>query len=483
MNSEEQKVKDKRKQSLKKLIVFAVMIAIFAGSLWLIFAPSSKDKANKAKAAGSGLNVDIPDPKGEIEGDKITAYQQEEMEKSRSEKMRSLADFSGQAGDNLPQTGGGAQSQGQQPAQGDDHVSTDGRPVREMTPAEIQQAYERQVSMAPKPTDWDDQRQTRRAPGPASNSGSSYGLGSNSSSGSSPVAAHANAYRDITETMRTFYDQPKDDPEKDEMKQKLEQLQAQVDAQNAAPKGNDFDQQVALMEKSYQLAAKYAPGGQGQAQAVPQQKKPPVTPVQQVGNVIVSTLSQPMSNAEFIRQMAQVRNLGFNTPTQSAEVVERNTIGAVVQGQQTVVDGQCVRLRLTEPVQAGPVRIPANSVVTGTAKIQGERLDITVTAVEYQGQLIPVELTAYDTDGQRGIYIPGSLEIEAVKEIAANAGSSLGSSINISQQKAGEQLLTDLGRGVIQGTSAYISKKIQQVKVTIKSGYKVLLLPSNDNNN
>ena len=473
MNSEEQKVRDKRKQSLKKLVVFAVMIAIFAGSLWLIFAPSGKDKANKAKAAGSGLNVDIPDPKGEIEGDKITAYQQEEMEKSRSEKMRSLADFSGQAGDNLPQTsGGGAQVQGQQMPQGDDHVSTDGRPVREMTPAEIQQAYERQVSMAPKPTDWDDQRQTRRAPGTASNSGSN------------PVAAHANAYRDITETMRTFYDQPKDDPEKDEMKQKLEQLQAQVDAQNnAAPKGNDFDQQVALMEKSYQLAAKYAPGGQGQAQAAPQQKKPPVAPVQQVGNVIVSTLSQPMSNAEFIRQMAQVRNLGFNTPTQSAEVVERNTIGAVVQGQQTVVDGQCVRLRLTEPVQAGPVRIPANSVVTGMAKIQGERLDITVTAVEYQGQLIPVELTAYDTDGQRGIYIPGSLEIEAVKEIAANAGSSLGSSINISQQKAGEQLLTDLGRGVIQGTSAYISKKIQQVKVTIKSGYKVLLLPSNDNNN
>ena len=30
----------KRKQDLKKYLVFALMFAVFAGSLWLIFAPS-----------------------------------------------------------------------------------------------------------------------------------------------------------------------------------------------------------------------------------------------------------------------------------------------------------------------------------------------------------------------------------------------------------------------------------------------------------
>ena len=38
----------------------------------------------------------------------------------------------------------------------------------------------------------------------------------------------------------------------------------------------------------------------------------------------------------------------------------------------------------------------------------------------------------YDTDGQPGIFIPNSMEMNAVREVAANMGGSLGSSINIS---------------------------------------------------
>lgn len=80
----------------------------------------------------------------------------------------------------------------------------------------------------------------------------------------------------------------------------------------------------------------------------------------------------------------------------------------------------------------------------------------------------------YDSDGQAGIFIPGSMEIDAAKEIGANMGSSLGSSINISTD-AGAQLASDLGRGAIQGISQYISKRMRTVKVHLKSGYRVLL--------
>ena len=76
--------------------------------------------------------------------------------------------------------------------------------------------------------------------------------------------------------------------------------------------------------------------------------------------------------------------------------------------------------------------IPRNAVVAGTAKIQGERLEIGISSLEYDGSIIPIELAVYDTDGQPGIFIPNSLELNAVKEVAANMGSSLGSSINIS---------------------------------------------------
>lgn len=90
------------------------------------------------------------------------------------------------------------------------------------------------------------------------------------------------------------------------------------------------------------------------------------------------------------------------------------------------------------------------------------------------GNIIPVELEVYDSDGQAGIFIPGSMEIDAAKEIGANMGSSLGSSINISTD-AGAQLASDLGRGAIQGISQYISKRMRTIKVHLKSGYRVLL--------
>ena len=61
-----------------------------------------------------------------------------------------------------------------------------------------------------------------------------------------------------------------------------------------------------------------------------------------------------------------------------------------------------------------------------------------------------------------------------IEGVAANMGGSLGSSINISTN-AGAQLASDLGKGLIQGTSQYIAKKMRTVKVHLKAGYRVML--------
>ena len=78
----------------------------------------------------------------------------------------------------------------------------------------------------------------------------------------------------------------------------------------------------------------------------------------------------------------------------------------------------------------------------------------------------------YDTDGQPGIFIPNSMEMNAVREVAANMGGSLGSSINISTN-AGAQLASDLGKGLLQGKSQYIAKKKRTVKGHMKYTYRV----------
>jgi conjugative transposon TraM protein len=121
-----------------------------------------------------------------------------------------------------------------------------------------------------------------------------------------------------------------------------------------------------------------------------------------------------------------------------------------------------------------------NSLITGIAQIQGERLQIVVQSLENNGNIIPLQLTAYDTDGQQGLFIPGSVETTALKEITASMGRDAGTSISITQgTTAGQQLAADVGRSLIQGTSQYISKKLRTTKVTLKAGHRLLLMPSN----
>ena len=82
-------------------------------------------------------------------------------------------------------------------------------------------------------------------------------------------------------------------------------------------------------------------------------------------------------------------------------------------------------------MRVGRYVLPRNSLVTGEGRIQGERLGIGIIQVEHDGIIIPVELAVYDNDGQEGIFIPGSMEANAAKEVAANLGQNLGTSVAI----------------------------------------------------
>ena len=67
-----------------------------------------------------------------------------------------------------------------------------------------------------------------------------------------------------------------------------------------------------------------------------------------------------------------------------------NTIRACVHGDQTVVSGQNVRLRLLEAMRVGRLVLPRNTLLTGEGRIQGERLAVDILQVEYDGTVIPV---------------------------------------------------------------------------------------------
>lgn len=423
MKSDAEKLK--QRQAVKKYLVFALMFLVFAACMWFIFAPSESDRA--ADEQQKGFNTELPDPRNAgIVDDKMTAYEQESMRQKREEKMRTLEELA--TPDTAPAPGNAATLD----------IPSDVVIVDDET-------------------------------------GKPVAGGSRNGSFSS---SHT-AYRQINETLGSFYEQPAVDHEKEAMREELEQLRQSV-AQQQTP-GISYDEQVALLEKSYELAARYMPDGNGgSAKHGPEENtgdngKAKAVPVGRVSAPVVSSLAQPVSDSVMIARLSESRNFGFNTSVGGTATQEKNTISVCVHGDQTVISGQSVRLRLLEPMRVGRHEMPRNALLTGECRIQGERLNITISQVEYSGNIIPVELTVHDNDGQPGIFIPGSMESNAVREMAANMGQNLGTTISITNQSAGDQLLSELGKGAIQGVSQYISKKMRQEKVHLKSGYTLML--------
>ncbi len=279
----------------------------------------------------------------------------------------------------------------------------------------------------------------------------------------SAIKTSAQTYQEVQASLDDFFV-----PENTEATQVAE-LQARIDeleAQNAlAQQPTQQPDQMEMLERSYQLAAQYMGNGNGGNYQAPQPQeekgKRNVQPVAQVSHNVVSSLGSTSART-------------FNTSVGTAKSVSKNTIAAVVAGNQSVIDGESVRLRTVEPMWIGSRLVPRNTSIVGSARVQGERLEIEITSVECEGSIYDVELQVYDSDGQEGINIPNSMENDALHEIGANMGSTMGSSINISTN-TGAQIASDVGRGLINGVSQYLTKKMRTVKVHLKAGYRVML--------
>ncbi len=421
-------------QKRKKMVIFPLFFLLFAVSMWLIFAPS----ADKNEETGDVFNTNLPTPKKSgIIADKRDAYRQEAMRAKEQEKMRSLQDFAFTLGDETLEEKASPQK------------------------AELQEAPESSGNSIK------TSRHKNSSPG---------------SSRTSAFSSSAGQYQDINRQLGSFYKEPApgaNGKEQAALEERIGELERQLQEKNEAEK------QLALVEKSYEIAAKYAPADKTTAETVAThalnttgtEKKTVSSPVSQVSRKVVSLLAAPMPDSVFLKEYAKPRNLGFHTVAGSEQESEKNSIDACISKTVTITNGQEVQVRLLEPVFAGKMQIPENTLISGSARISGERMNIEITHIQYGGNIIPVKMAVFDLDGNPGISVPGSEELNAVKEVAANMGTSMGSSITITDD-AGSQLLADLGRSIVQGASQYAGKKMRTVRVTLKAGHRVLLLPS-----
>ena len=274
--------------------------------------------------------------------------------------------------------------------------------------------------------------------------------------------------RQISRQITSFYQEPKESPRVDELERQVKELNEKLERER---KGQD---PLELMEKSYEMAARYFPGqAGGQVKSIQpsggQAGNPAAIAAGRVAENVVSSLAPPPLPDSI------PRNYGFATAVGGGLFAGANTIRACVAEDQTVSTGSWLKFRLLEPLQVGNVLVPAGTPLFGTVRIGGQRMEVSVSLIESGGNILPVELAAYDMDGQAGLFVPNTAERTAMKEAAANIGGSFGTSISFARS-ASQQLVMDVTRGVLGGGSQYLATKMREVKVSVKANYQLLLI-------
>jgi len=441
---EKKELTPQQRQKRMKLLIYPLFFLLFAGSMWLIFAPSTNQKKKTGQSAGLNTDLPMPKEKGMVEN-KREAYEQEAVRQKDKEKKRSLSDFAYLL---------------------EEEQSKKGLDRRSGITSNLSDHY--------------------RNPSSLGNS-----VQPQSSDKTSAIRSSTSAYQNINKQLGNWNNQPAtavDEQSREKLENRIQELERKQEEEALRKKTGD--DQLEMIEKSYQLAAKYMPGTAApgvntpppqanKVSSIPSSREKVVAqPVRQVRQNVVSLLATPENDRENAEQDRKPRNSGFLTVAGNEEDTGKNSIRACISQTVTLTNGKELQLRLMEPIQVGGMLIPANTLITGSCRIGGERMNVTITSIQYAGNIIPVQLQVYGTDGQSGISVPGNDAIKAAKEVASSLASSTGSGIMISDN-AGSQLAADLGKGLIQGASQYISKKMGAVRVTIKAGYQVLLLPGN----
>ena len=178
------------------------------------------------------------------------------------------------------------------------------------------------------------------------------------------ITSSAAAYNNLNTTQGGFYtsDQSR---ENEELRQRVAELEQQASAmQNPT---STVDDQLALMEKSYQLAAKYMPGGvQQQAEqtvTATAGDKAQVTPVRNVHKSVVSALQQEQSNEDFVAEYSVERNMAFNT---AVGIVSEITYDRMIlpHGLEVTFDKTC---HVIFPAAIAYVDLGSANIIAGKA--------------------------------------------------------------------------------------------------------------------
>lgn len=241
--------------------------------------------------------------------------------------------------------------------------------------------------------------------------------------------------------------------------------------------GEIKDRQIAAND-IYNNAYKPAPPA-----PAPEPPKDPNAPVsfdavgaKTVDTSVVSTLSQSGRDASSQQEHEALLQNRFTTSVGSlrSEAIAKNTMRAIIDETKTIKLGDDVKMRLMEDIQIGSVMVPKGTIIVAKSNLSGNRLQLKVTSIEYKERIIGVDLSAFDLNGQEGLYVPLSTEAVGLKALGEGLAETATGGISI-QQSGKDQILANVSNGLIRSGGNYLRSKAGEVKIKIKAGYQLYL--------
>ncbi|WAC13251.1 conjugative transposon protein TraM [Dyadobacter pollutisoli] len=243
----------------------------------------------------------------------------------------------------------------------------------------------------------------------------------------------------------------------------MQDLQAQASEQPADP---ELDKLDSMLDKIMQIQDPHQKEAGTAAQ--PAKAAYTATAAAQKDPVTLMDVQSPDSLSGLASHASSAEN-GFFSLDQTLPDAVSAGITAVVSQDQQLITGSIIRLRLTSPMLVAGVTLPEHTLLYGTVTLAGERLQVEISSIHIQNQLLPVKLSVYDQDGLSGIYIPGALSrVVAKQQISQDIQ---GYDLDIAGTSAGVQAAS----AAVQTAKTFLSRKTRLVQVKVPDGYQVLL--------
>ena len=175
---------------------------------------------------------------------------------------------------------------------------------------------------------------------------------------------------------------------------------------------------------------------------------------------------------EFLNSTFNVSKSGINSGFNAFYKDKENSfIKAIIDENNKGFLGSRIRFRLLEDIFVGNRKIEKGSIVYG--QISGfsmQRVDLKIVSVFTKGEILPVNLSIYDVDGMKGLYVPQSVFRDMIREMGSN-------SVQGTQMDMGGQgFFTTIGSKLFTSTSKSIANLIKTNKAKLKYNSYVFLI-------